>query len=178
MASAPEHAFIRVRARFRRVLAPRWAHAPLSGDGAARHGGRWNSIGTPALYLSADLSTAVAEYQQDIGIRPGTFCAYDVVTNGVLDLTTEAGAIAAGIDPTDRFVAWKTILLVRRRTPPGWTLAPRVLGAGGAGALVPSVQNGGGVNLVLWRWNDEPTRRVAVLDPRTDLPSVQSSWRG
>ena len=31
---------------------PLWSFQPLSGAGAARAGGRFNRIGTPALYLS------------------------------------------------------------------------------------------------------------------------------
>jgi RES domain-containing protein len=118
-------------------LAPRWAHQPLSGDGAARNGGRWNPKGIPALYLSADLTTAVAEYEQDIGIRPGTFCAYDVRVDGVLDLTSPDVPRPLGIDPAKRYAPWKTILLVRRRVPPGWRIADTLIGLGANGVLVP-----------------------------------------
>ncbi len=159
------------------MLTPRWAHQPLSGDGAARHGGRWNAKGTPALYLSAELTTAVAEYEQDIGIRPGTFCAYDVNVKGVLDLTSGEVVASRGIDPAERFVPWKTILLVERRVPPGWLIAERLSGMGANGVLVPSVRPTGGTNLVLWRWNDAPERTVVALDPQTDLPRDGSSWR-
>jgi RES domain-containing protein len=159
------------------VLTPRWAHRPLSGEGAARNGGRWNAKGTPALYLSAELTTAVAEYEQDIGIRPGTFCAYDVNVDGVLDLTSDAVLGSLGIDPAERFAPWKTILLVERRMPPGWLIAERLTGLGANGVLVPSVRPTGGTNLVLWRWNDRPGRGVVALDPQTDLPRDRASWR-
>ena len=107
MVSTPDP--ITVRGRYWRVLAPRWAHAPLSGEGAARHGGRWNPRGTQALYMSADLTTAVAEYEQDLGCRPGTFVAYDVAVDGVVDLR----GTAIVMEP------WKTILLVERQIPAG-----------------------------------------------------------
>ena len=47
-----------------RVLTPKWGHAPTSGAGASQHGGRANRPGIDALYLSLDLPTALAEYQQ------------------------------------------------------------------------------------------------------------------
>jgi RES domain-containing protein len=56
-----------------RILAPKWAHDPLSGDGAARFGGRFNPKGIPALHVSESIDTAFAEYQQDLLVRPGTF---------------------------------------------------------------------------------------------------------
>ncbi|WP_439546652.1 RES domain-containing protein [Sandarakinorhabdus sp.] len=43
---------LRPNAVFHRYLTPRWSHAPLSGAGAALHGGRFNRPGVPALYLS------------------------------------------------------------------------------------------------------------------------------
>lgn len=151
-------------------------HHPLSGEGAARHGGRWNAPGVATLYLAAELTTAVAEYEQDIGIRPGAFCAYDVRCGPVLDLTRPDVMAACGISPDERFATWKSIFLVRRATPPGWTIAARLVEAGTAGILVPSAQLKGGTNLVLWRWNDAPGREVVALDPATDLPRDQSSW--
>jgi RES domain-containing protein len=177
MVSTPEPPFLTVDRRFWRVLAPRWAHQPLSGDGAARNGGRWNPKGIPALYLSADLTTAVAEYEQDVGIRPGTFCAYDVKVDRVFDLTSAAVLGSLGIDPADRHVPWKTILLVERRLPPGWRIAENLIGLGANGVLVPSARPVGGTNLVLWRWNDAPERVVVALDPQTDRPRDQLSWR-
>ena len=129
------------------------------------------------LYLSADLPTAVAEYEQDIGIRPGTFCAYDVTTDCVLDLTDPAVPPTVGLKPEDCFAPWKSIFLVQRGTPPGWGVVTRVIQAGGAGVIVPSAQFKGGTNLVLWRWNDGADRQITALDPQTDLPRDQASWR-
>lgn len=82
-----------------------------------------------------------------------------------------------GIDPAERYAAWKTILLVKRLVPPGWRIAETLIGLGANGVLVPSVQPTRGTNLVLWRWNDAPERMVVALDPQTDLPRDGSSWR-
>jgi RES domain-containing protein len=126
--------------------------------------------------MSADLATAVAEYEQELGIRPGTFCAYDVDVAGVADLRRPEVLTAHGIDPDVRFAPWKNILLVEKRTPPGWDAADQLIAGGMAGILVPSTRLPGGTNLVLWRWNDRADRMVTALDPQRDLPADQSSW--
>jgi RES domain-containing protein len=160
------------------MLAPKWAHAPLSGAGAAVRGGRWNEPGMAALYMSERFETAIAEYEQDLGIRPGTLCAYAVDVAGVVDLADAAVRDALDITEADLRCPWKQIAFVARARPPGWDIARRLHGLGAAGARVPSVQPIGGANLVLWRWNDAPERKVEALDPLRDLPRDQSSWPG
>ena len=53
-----------------RAFVPRWAHLPLSGEGAARFGGRWNPVGAPTIYAAFELSTAWAEYNQSFVQHP------------------------------------------------------------------------------------------------------------
>jgi hypothetical protein len=53
-----------------RAFVPRWAHLPLSGEGAALFGGRWNPAGQPAIYAARELSTAWAEYNQGFVQHP------------------------------------------------------------------------------------------------------------
>jgi RES domain-containing protein len=145
------------------------AHAPLSGAGAARFGGRFNPAGVPALYLSEDLETAVAEYQQDIGLRPGTFCAFDVSLTHTLDLSNAEARAVVGVAAEDLACPWRELLLVDKVTPPSWTLARRLIEQDCAAIRVPSTRRSGGVNLVVWRWNDIPERRIIALDPNEDL---------
>lgn len=161
------------------MLSPRWSHLPLSGEGAARHGGRYNAPGVPALYMSEAFETAVSEYEQDLGIRPGTLCAYDVEAERVLDLTEARISHAAAVEPGDLACAWKEIALVQKKRPPTWDLADRLIAQGIVGVRTPSVRVRHGVNLVLWRWNDAVpgSPRVVALDPLGDLPVDQSSWR-
>jgi RES domain-containing protein len=158
------------------MLAPKWAHAPLSGAGAAIRGGRWNEPGVEALYMSEQFETAVAEYEQDLGIRPGTLCAYEVDVAGVVDLVDVAVCRKLAVTAADLRCPWKQITFVDKERPPSWDIARRLLGLGAAGVRVPSVQPIGGANLVLWRWNDAPERKVEALDPMRDLPKDQSSW--
>lgn len=166
-----------IRRRCWRVLAPKWAHAPLSGAGAARHGGRYNAPGTAALYLSEDLLTAIAEYEQELGIRPGTFCAYEVDVADIVDLTHATARASLAITLEDLLAPWQEIAFVRCEQPPIWALARRLNEGGCAGARVPSAVLSNAANLVLWRWNDGPHRRVVAHDPLGDLPLNQSAWR-
>jgi RES domain-containing protein len=129
----------------------------------------------PALYMSGAFATAVAEYEQDLGIRPGMLCAYQVSVSPVADLCDAAGLSSLGWSRDDLRCAWKTIAFIDKGTPPGWELAERLTGAGIAGVRVPSVQARNGVNLVLWRWNDAAQREVTVFDPLGDLPRNQAS---
>lgn len=161
--------------RYWRILAPRWAHQPLSGAGAEKHGGRFNRPGVATLYLSADLMTAVAEYEQDLGIRPGTFCAYDVDGIPVVDLRDEKTAVKAGIGSrAELFAAWRHRLLVEKREPPSWRTADRLRDAGTAGVLVPSTQLAGGTNLVLWLDRIPSAGVILPLDPQNDLFGTRS----
>jgi RES domain-containing protein len=154
--------------RYWRIISPRWAHAPLSGEGAARHGGRWNRPGDAALYLSEEIETAFAEYQQELGVRPGTFAAFDVVGARIADLGDSRTRATLEIAPMDLICPWKQIAFVDKSTPPTWAICDR-LRAEVDGLRVPSVQYPGGFNLVLWRWNTEGAPVVTVLDPQGEL---------
>lgn len=165
---------IHVQARLWRMLAPRWSHAPLSGAGAARAGGRWNARGQAALYLSLDHSTAIAEYQQDLP-RPGTLTAYDVFATSVLDLTDAKILHALSLDAEVLRAPWKRVRDVEAGRPVSWEFAAAAKAAGHHGVLVPSVQ-ALGTNLVLWSWNEDGAAKVVTVDPLGDLPRDQSSW--
>ena len=44
-----------------RLVAPKWANSALSGEGARRYGGRWNSPGMSMVYLSGSRALAALE---------------------------------------------------------------------------------------------------------------------
>ncbi len=133
-----------LQGRYWRMLGVRWQRRPLE-SGSHRTGGRWNPMGMPALYLSADYVTAIVEMHQEL-VRPGTLAAYDVIANAIADLR--------GTDPAITECLWRQIFMVEKGIPPSWKLAEELTLAGAEGALVPSVQNKGGTNLVLWKWHD------------------------
>lgn len=167
----------RVRGRWWRVLVPKWARDPLAGKGAALYGGRFNATGDAALYLSADIATAVAQYQNMIAARPGTFCVYEVDVAKVVDAADPIARRKWRIETAELTADWRRAAS-RGDEPRSWRLVRRLRAAEAAGLRYPSLRRPGGINLVLWRWNDVRRRRVAVIDVLSDLPKDQSSWLG
>lgn len=159
---------------------PGWAHAPLSGDGARLHGGRFNRPGRSALYLSLSPETAWLEAQQAFVFKaqPMTLCAYQVDCADVIDLSTAVARAGAGVALETMACAWED--LASRRLPvPSWALAERMRADGAAGLLAPSFANGArdrDVNLVLFSWSTAPPHAIRVIDDFHRLPRDGSSW--
>lgn len=155
-----------------RMIDPRRHRHPFSGEGARLYGGRWNMKGWPALYLATDHVTAVAEYYRG-SARPGTLMPYRMIASAIADLTNREGG-AADDHVAEALVAdWKTIAGIEGEVPPSWVLAQELIASGAEGAIVPSVQNRGGRNLVLWRWHDSRQggegAALTLLDPEAAL---------
>jgi RES domain-containing protein len=160
---------------FIRVLAPRWAHQPPSGAGAAITGGRFDRTGQEALYLSAEVETAWAEYQQTGSIpRPGLVAGYAVQAGAVVDTTDDAQLPALGTTRADLDRDWRYRLRIEKGEPPTWALADRLVATGCQGLLFRSAVRPGGVNVVLWKTASPAV--VSVFDPHHDLPRDSSSW--
>lgn len=138
-------------ARTYRVVPPRWAHAPLSGEGARLHGGRFNPPGIPAFYSALDPHTAYAEYTQALYDRPGLLCSFDIKGAVVIDLTTPDGLATAELTPTDLRQRWFGC-----SDAPSQLAAARLQGKAIHGLIYASQQHESGRNLVLWRWNGPP----------------------
>ncbi|MFS3137347.1 RES family NAD+ phosphorylase [Gluconacetobacter sacchari] len=171
---------MRFTGRVFRAHNPRWSFTPLSGDGAARHGGRFNPVGTAALYTSLRMETAWLEAQQGFPFKPQplTICAFDVDCEPVLDLTDLSGLHDLGFSPATLACPWED-LADQGKTPPSWELAKTLMARDVAGVIVPSFAPGATQNdrnLVFWRWSGTLPSRVIVIDDERRLPETAASW--
>ena len=160
-----------------RMHVPRWAVAPTSGAGAARHGGRANRPGVAALYLALETTTAIYEYQQvSTLLPPGTLTSYQLTVAPVVDFT--AGYSALAWDPIweDFYCDWRELWFNRRIEPPSWIAADAVMAAGAKGIVFPSRLAPSGTNLVLFTHMLAASDALQVHDPGNDLPQTQASW--
>jgi RES domain-containing protein len=148
---------------------PRWAWSPVSGEGARLHGGRLNPKGTPALYLSLRIETAILEASQGFANRmpPLTLVEYDLDIGPLMDLT----AVVADSDVArwlpELGCAW-AVLATASEPVPTWQLADLLIKRRCAGIIVPSFAQGATAedgNVVLWRWGDDLPERVVAFDP-------------
>ena len=160
---------------------PRWAFAPTSGTGAARHGGRFNRVGLAALYTSMRFETAWLEAQQAFPFKaqPMTICGYNVDCEDIADLCEPAAREALGIAYADLACPWE-YLADSGQEPPSWAMSDACITRGLAGAVVPSFASGATAadrNVVFWSWADAPPRKVKVIDDTGRLPRNDASWR-
>lgn len=158
-----------------RAWVPRWAHAPLSGEGAARFGGRWNPVGQPTIYAARELSTAWAEYNQGFVQHPATIAQLLLVGATLVDLTD--ADVLARIDAGSDIhrCEWRA-LLDEGQQPPTYALRERLLAQGAHGIVYPSLMSPGGTCVALWRWNGPGHPRLEVIDPEGRLPKTPASW--
>jgi RES domain-containing protein len=171
---------LRFRGLAYRAHDPRWSFKPLSGDGAAVHGGRFNAKGTPALYLSLDPMTAVKEAAQGFAhkFEPCVLCAYEIDCADVIDLHGEKERRDASVGEDELACPWFAEAAARRE-PASQRLARNLIAGGAAGLLAPSFVRGAtaaDTNLVLWRWSGRLPHKVTLFDPGGRMPKNQRSW--
>ena len=162
-----------------RAHSPQWSWTPLSGDGARRHGGRFNRIGVPALYTSLSPLTAIRE-SQPLG-RPMQLlrlCAYDVDAEPVFDgMDAKQRSAYSVTDLEMRCPNWEYEML-EGTVSSSQRLADRLIEDGYVGMRVRSFAPGAGlddINLVFWHWGDDRPSRVVVIDDDGLLPKTPPS---
>ena len=146
----------------------------MSGEGARRHGGRFNRRGVPALYFSLSPITAIRE-AQPVGrpMQPLTLCAYEVDAEPVFDAEDPMMLREANVDPSDVACATWEADMFGGSVPASQVLAERLVAAGYVGMRVRSFAIGAGsedCNLVMWKWGENYPVRVAVIDEEGRLP--------
>lgn len=142
---------------------PVWSCTPLSGEGAARFGGRFNRIGRPALYTSLAPETALREANQVGTLQPTTLIAYQADIGPLLDGRDIAALEPFHMRPADLAgPSWRD-LMVSGKPVPTQDLAETAIAHGYVGLIVPSYARGApadALNLVLWDWE----ARLTLVD--------------
>ena len=165
-------AAIAYRDKLYRALNPVWTSKPLSGDGAARFGGRFNAVGIPALYCSLSPLTALREANQVGDLQPTVLVAYNATIERVFD-GRSVGALA-DFRMTVELLAdprWRDEVAANGEAQTQ-TLAKSLIERGYNGLLVPSFARGAradDLNLVLWRWGAKPPSQIELIDDENRL---------
>lgn len=146
----------RYQGQLYRALNPIWARDPLSGEGAKRHGGRFNAKGRAALYTAMTIMGAVAEANQ-IGrpFEPVTLVSYDADLDNIFDSLNPTHLAALGISAADLAADDWRLQMMAKGTSSGQDIAEALIAAGYHGLIAPSFARGAAPdarNLVLWHW--------------------------
>jgi len=155
-----------------RALNPIYARQPLSGRGAELYGGRFNPKGTPALYASLTVMTALREANQAGSFQSTTLVSYEAGIERVFDCRDEAALEAEGMDTAALAdSAWRDQMKANgeARTQ---AFARRLIADGFHAMLVRSFAPGADerdLNLVLWTWGDAAPSRLTLIDDENRL---------
>jgi RES domain-containing protein len=150
-----------------RALNPIYAHEPMSGRGAELYGGRFNRKGTPALYTSLSIVTALREANQAGSLQPTTLVSYDAVFERIFDTRDDIALRAEGMDDADLAdPTWRDQFKTGGEAKTQ-VFAGRLAAAGYHGLIVRSFAPGAAgndANLVLWTWSDVAPCRLTLID--------------
>lgn len=157
-----------------RAHKPQWSFAPKSGEGARKRGGRWNLPGTPALYLSFNPMPAIAETMKEFDFRPVTLVQYEVSGGRIADYQDPEFRRREGLRDDLTMTPWLNKSL-RKTGAPSQLAAKMLIERGWHGMIYPAAESQG-LNLVLWRWDEDGEPTVTVRDTDGDLPRNRDSW--
>lgn len=163
---------MRYEGQLYRALNPIFASEPMSGRGAQLYGGRFNRKGTPALYMSLSVMTALREANQAGSLQPTTLVCYDASIESVFDCRDEAAMRAEGMTmPALSNSTWRDQMKASGEAATQ-AFARRLAAAGYHGLLVRSFAAGAtadDLNLVLWQWSSSAPCRLALIDDENRL---------
>ncbi|MEM1133675.1 MAG: RES family NAD+ phosphorylase [Pseudomonadota bacterium] len=150
-----------------RALNPRYVREPLSGEGAALYGGRFNPKGTEALYCAMSVQTAIREANQVGDLQPTTLVSLRADIGPLFDSYDANAFEREGLVPVNLGdPAWRN-RMKSGKVVPTQQLAMELIAKGYCGLIAPSSANGATVqdrNCVLWRWNDSADNSISVVD--------------
>ena len=164
---------MRFRGTVYRANNPQWSCVPLSGEGARRHGGRFNRPEIPALYTSLSPVAAIRE-AEPLGwpMQPLVLCACEVDAGPVFDVRNSTSRDAMSVSTAERACpAWEAEVNAGA-VPVSQALADRLVKADYVGMLVQSFAAGSGYddnNLVPWNWGPGYPSRVIQIDDKSRL---------
>ncbi len=166
--------------RLYRALNPVYARTPLSGQGAALYGGRFNPKGMPALYTSLSIMTALKEANQVGRLQPTTLVSYQAAIESVFDGRDGFALADQGFSLADLpSNSWRDRAKAEGEAPTQ-ILARRLVKAGYHGLMVPSFAAGAtaaDLNLVLWQWSDRPPTLLELIDDEGRLVTQNADGR-
>lgn len=158
---------MRFRGVLYRALNPVWARQPLSGEGARRHGGRFNAKGVAALYTSASIMTAVREANQVGALQPTTLVSYDADMEPVFDANDSQALRRYRMTPESLAVDdWRADMRAYGKAPTQ-AFAERLFKDGYVGLRVRSFALGAStddINFVFWTWGATRPALLVVND--------------
>jgi RES domain-containing protein len=158
-----------------RAYVPRWSYLPLSGEGAARFGGRWNPAGVPSIYAARELSTAWAEYNQGFVQHPALIAQLELTGARLADLTKQMILDELGIDGSVHRCEWRSEL-AQGIEPQTHRVYRQLVAAGFDGVVYPSFMSPGGTCVALWHWNGPGQPILRIVDPEGRIPISARSW--